>query len=197
MDKCRLLYDLWVLFTEEHSDYEVRMTAIDGKDSSPETAELIESVEDGASWQKDMDFLELCRIPFGCAVSEHHPLAQEAVFTPDMLEGQTVVVFERSPSQDLQTMCRQLEEKKIRVIRSGAFLPSTIWDSSYYHRILLVPLVWQDILFDVTIKPCRWDYTIPYGIFSRKDLSSSAKDFLNYIRDVYSPGSTRKIIPVF
>ena len=44
MEKCRLLYDLWVLFSEEDKTCEIQMVNIDASHRIPDRTDMIESV---------------------------------------------------------------------------------------------------------------------------------------------------------
>ena len=195
-EKCRLLYELWVLFSMETKAYDIRMVSIEDKRSGLEEAELIESIASEAPWQNDMSFLELCQVPYGFAVAKGHPLEQSPCIDPETLAGQTIAVIRQSPADPAYAACQELERIGANLLYYEAFSPSIIWDCSYYRRMLMVPVVWSDILFDVTVKPCRWTYSVPYGIFCRHELSEPAKEFLEFIRQTYQDGE-KQIIPVF
>ena len=197
IEKCRLLYELWVLFTMKNNAYEIRMISIEDKQKGLQEAELVESICSRAAWQRDLDFLELTTIPYGFAVAKDHPMAGKKQFTPKEMKGQTVAVICQGKADPVSPACAELEEAGAEVLYYDAFSPSIIWDCSYYHRMLLAPLVWDDVLFDVTVKPCTWDYTVPYGIFYKKDLSEQAAEFLAFIRETYREGSSMPIVPVF
>lgn len=197
IEKCRLLYELWVLFTMKNKVYEIRMITIEDKQKGMQEAELVESICSGAAWQRDLEFLEFGRIPYGFAVSKDHPLAGKKQFVPEELKGQTVAVICQGKTDPVIPACREVEKAGAEVLYYEAFSPSIIWDCSYYHRMLLVPVIWDDVLFDVTVKPCSWDFSVPYGIFYRKDLSGPAAEFLSFIRETCRKGSSQLIAPVF
>ena len=74
MERCRLLYDLWILFSAEEKDCQIQMLNIDIWHRIPERTDLIESVNSGVSWHQEWRFLEICKVPFGFAVADGHPL---------------------------------------------------------------------------------------------------------------------------
>ena len=196
-EKCRLLYELWVLFSMESKKYEIRMITMDDRYGGLRGADLVESVRSCAPWQKDMDFLELCRVPYGFAVAKSHPFADKQIITMADIKGQTIAVFRQGLSDPVNCVCSVLEEGGADLRCYDTFSPSIIWDCSYYHWLLLVPTIWKDIIFDMTVKPCPWDYTVPYGIFYRKDLSAPAAEFLFFIRETCREGEINRIIPTF
>lgn len=195
-EKCRLLYELWVLFSMESKKYEIRMITMDDWHGSPRGADLVESVHNCAPWQKEMDFLELCRVPYGLAVAKSHPLADKKIITMEDIKGQTIAVLRQGSADPVNRVVAVLEEAGADMRCYDAFSPSVIWDCSYYRWLLLIPAVWEDIIFDMTVRPCRWDYTVPYGIFYRKDLSAPAAEFLSFIRETYREDGTSRIVPV-
>ena len=196
-EKCRLLYELWVLFSMESQKYEVRMITMDDRYGGLRGADLVESVRNCAPWQKDMDFLELCSVPYGFAVAKSHPFVNKKIITMADIKGQTIAVLRQGTADPVNRVCDILEEAGSDVRCYDAFSPSVIWDCSYYHWLLLIPSIWEDIIFDMTVKPCRWNYTVPYGIFYRRDLSAPAAEFLFFIRETYREDGTSQIVPVF
>ena len=90
LEKCRLLYDLWVLFSAEEPGCQIRMSNIDVEHHIPENTDLIESFNSEAFWMREWSFLEICQVPFGFAVVRDHPLAGKALLTLDDLRGKTV-----------------------------------------------------------------------------------------------------------
>ena len=196
-DKCRLLYELWVLFSMENKKYEVRMITLDDRNGELRGVDLIESVHNCAPWQKNMDFLELCRVPYGLAVAKSHPFAGKKMITMADIKGQTIAVLRKGTVDPVNHVVASLEEAGADMRCYDTFSPSVIWDCSYYQWLLLIPAVWEDIIFDMTVKLCRWDYTIPYGIFYRRDLSAPASEFLSFIRETYREDGSSRIVPVF
>ena len=85
MEKCRLLYDLWVLFSANDTNCEIQMLNIDAWHRIPERTDLIESVHGNVDWVKEWEFYEICKVPFGFAVANNHPLAGKKVITCDDL----------------------------------------------------------------------------------------------------------------
>ena len=195
-EKCRLLYELWVLFSMESKKYEVRMITMDEMHDGLKRADLIECVHNCAPWQKNMDFLELCRVPYGFAVAKSHPFENKKMITMANIKGQTVAVLRQGTADPVNRVCHVLEEAGADMRYYDAFSPSVIWDCSYYKWLLLIPAVWEDIIFDMTVRPCQWDYTVPYGIFYRKDLSVPAAEFLAFIRETYREDGASRIVPV-
>ena len=181
-EKCRMLYDLWVLFSMESHKYDIRMVSIENKHTSLADAQLIESIANGARWQKEMDFLELRQIPYGFAIARGHPLEHCSRLSLEDMAGQTIAVIRQSSEDPANAACADLEKHDANLLYYDAFSPSIIWDCSYYRRMLMVPVIWEDILFDVTIKPCEWEHSVPYGIFSKKEISQPAAEFLAFIR---------------
>ena len=183
MEKCRVLYDLWVLFSQEkHNNYEVRLVSINTGLLDLEEAELVECVRDNAPWQHGWNFLEFCRIPFGCAVAADHPLAEKDHFTYEDLRGQEVILLNRGNVAQGRALEQDLEAHGARVIQHQECSGGLIWECSIKKQIMVVPCCWDDVLFDLNVKPCNWHYTIPYGLFYRPDCSPQLREFLSFVR---------------
>ena len=75
-EKCRLLYDLWMLFSPRNTNYDIRLVRAQSSGEMPLQAQIVEGYLDGAAWQAGWEFLEICEIPLCCAVAKDHPLAK-------------------------------------------------------------------------------------------------------------------------
>ena len=148
----------------------------------PDGAELVESVKDNARWQQGWDFLELSRVPIGCAVSRDHPLFDRECFTLEDLRGSHVLLLDRGNSSVYQEIERVLASQGIPFEIHRECSGSLIWDCSIHHHIMIVPACWEDILFDLKVKPCTWDFTVPYGFFYQRNPSPPLREFIAFIK---------------
>ena len=196
MEKCRLLFDLWMLFYRKYQKYKVQLVNFEIDPNAPAQAELVECVKDNALWQKGWNFLEICRVPLGAAVGKNHPLAGKSLLTLEDLKGTEVVVVERGIGALLPLVCETLREEKIVFDHQPAFGSSLIWECSAGNKALLAPLCWDDVIPDMKMKPCKWDFALPYGVFYKSSLSEPSQRFLTFIRDLYSGTEETEIIPV-
>ena len=90
LEKCRLLYDLWVLFSAEEKGCGIEMVNINMGQGIPEKADLIESLNSGVPWMREWQFFEICKVPFGCAMVRDHPLAKKERISFEDLRDETV-----------------------------------------------------------------------------------------------------------
>lgn len=197
MEKSRLLYNLWVLFAENHPDYEIKMVPIDSIHTIPEKADLIESVNGGMEWSTGWEFLELMRIPFGIAFPADHPMAKRRTIRPEELSGMEVVSINTGTTADISHMIEDLRAHGARVLffreENGS---SILWETSFRRHILVVPMCWQDILINMHVCGCTWTHTMPYGIFHRPAPAPGVQEFLDFIIQTYSTGNRQGIVPV-
>ena len=195
-EKCRLLYDLWVLFSEEVKGYEIQMVNIFLGQTIPAKTDLIESVNSGIYWMNEWEFLKICDVPFAFAVPAGHRLASQSVISLPDLRGEKVLSLEHGNSPVVEPILRTLTDNGIQVDYPARVSASVLWESSFRNSILLVPACWGDILLNMKVIPCRWDYTIPYGIFYRKDPRKDVERFLEFVKQVYSGKYPGEIVPV-
>ena len=194
MEKCRLLYDLWVLFAEKEKDFSIKMVNIDSGHTIPSRTDLVESVNGEVPWTKNWEFMEICQVPFGFAFSMDHPLAKKKILTLDDLGEETVVSINKGSSERILCMLNTLRDAGINLLIREAADSSTIWECAFHHYVLVAPLCWEDILINMHMRPCRWDHSIPYGIFYRHDPSPAVMRFLDFIRLVYAEQDPRETV---
>jgi DNA-binding transcriptional LysR family regulator len=195
--KVRLLYELWVLFTGEGHDYDIRMVNMDKGPEHMREAELVECVYADLPWQADWDFLKVCDMALGCAVPKHHPLAAKKKLSYEDLKGSTVAIMKHGNSQQWERLCADMEAHEIHLIETGEFEGTFIWECACKQYFILAPMCWQDILFDNVVLPCNWDYTLSYGFCYRRDPSAPVREFLDFIQEVYYGKNWKGAVPVF
>ncbi len=197
MERVRLLYDLWVLFSEEEEKAcTIRMTNIDIGHNIPADTDLIESVNSGIPWMRDWEFLEICRTSFGFAVTRDHPLAAKERFSLADLKGWTVTTLEEGSCDAIVRLIALLRREGIRVIQPERNNTNPLWESAFSRNVLLVPECWSDILINMVVIPFEFEFSLPYGIFYRKNPQPAVKRFLDFIAATYREGNTRGIVPV-
>lgn len=196
MEKIRLLYELWVLFSAENRNCEIQMLNIDAMHNIPERTDLIESVNSDISWQQTWQFFEICKVPFGFAVAHNHPLASRSVLMAEDLKDQTVLSLNSGSNAVLQDLLRFLKNEKIPVsIHSGPEV-NPLWATGFSRDVLLVPLCWKDILINAVTIPFEKEFLLPYGVFYRPEPQPAVQQFLEFIFATYGEGNASGIVPV-
>ena len=192
LEKCRLLYDLWILFSEHEKNYEIKMVTIDQDHAVPDRADLVESVNGHMPWARDFRFLEICQVPFGFAFSKDHPLAEKEIITPEDLRGEAIYSLNTGSSAEISSMLQELRDAGALLNFQIGAVTSNLWEISFQKKVLVVPICWEDILLHMTVRPCTWNHTIPYGIFYRPNPSPAASKFLDFIREAYRGTDPKK-----
>ena len=196
MEKIRLLYELWVLFSEEEKDCEIQMVNIDAAHNIPANTDLIESINSGIDWMREWEFFEICRVPFGFAVANNHPLAQKKLIRQNDLAGQTVMTINEGSCDVVAELLDLLRRSHAQVVFPGRHSTNPLWESAFRRDALLVPMCWNDILINMTVIPFEFDYSLPYGIFYRSQPHASVQRFLDFIKLTYGEGNSHGIVPV-
>ena len=196
MEKCRLLYDLWVLFSAENRNCEIQMLNIDAWHRIPERADLVESINSNIAWQQDWEFIEICKVPFAFAVASSHPLASRKFLTLDDLRGETILTLNDNSCESVTALISLLRSTGIRVICHNGPEVNPLWESGFRNDILLVPLCWHDILINTVTIPFEQEFLLPYGIFYRPNPSPAVRRFLEFIRKTYDEGNRGGIVPL-
>ena len=195
-EKCRLLYDLWTLYSQINPDSKIEMVNINTDIDVPCSVDLIESINSGLAWMRGWDFLEICRVPIGIAMEKTDPLARKKIISISDLAGREVVAFKNAEFEGKAPALRILRDVGAVLGWMEAPSPSAFWECVFQHRLLLVAMCWSDILAGPTLRPIQWDIAFPYGIFSRPDARSQVTDFLTFIRTTYAGTNPNDIVPV-
>ena len=196
LEKCRLLYDLWVLFSAEVPDCRIQMVNIDVGQQIPESTDLIESINSSIPWMRNWQFLEICQVPFGCAFVRDHPLAKKSSITPEDLRGETVITINNGTCDTITELLKYLRESGADVLYQFGSGMNMFWESAFTGHVQLVPMCFHDILINMTVVPLHPCYSLPYGIFYRANPSPPVQKFLDFIRLTYGEGNSSGIVPV-
>ena len=186
LEKCRVFYDFWVLFSQGNTETTVQLRQIDTRFPIPKDIDFIESLYTGAPWQAGWEYLELGRTPVGLAMAKDHPLYQKGVLTYEDLQEYTVVLQRSGEnSATLSDLRLALEEHGIRTVERSGFSSDVVWDASIQKQLLVMPACFQDVILDMSIFPMSWDYSISYGFFYRPEASALSISFLRFVRETY------------
>ena len=196
IEKCRLLYELWMLYSSENDDVKINMVPIDPEHHIHTKTDLIESINSDVPWMKEWDFIKICDVRFGIAASERHSLSKKDLLSWADLRGETVTCFKDDSSPVLQEMFTIMKEYDIKLDIKDYPNHSILWGSGFRDQLMLVPMCWNDIIAGMRIIPCTWNYTLPYGIFYRKHPTQTVRGFLKFIRKTYNEGNDQGIVPV-
>lgn len=194
-EKCRLLYDLWILFTPGNTRYDIRLEVALNRLEMPRQAQLVESIKDGAAWQRGWQFLEFFKSPLYCGVVKDHPLAGKTFITMQDLREHGIMFIDRSANEESKPLRDQLLQEKIPFESRPEWTGSLVWECSIQKRVLVVPACWNDILVDLLLIPCALDASVPYGFFYRNNPSAPLAEFLDFVRDIYSGTNPDTIVP--
>lgn len=196
LERCRLLYDLWTLYSQTNPASRIQMVNVTTESGVPDCADLLESVNSGVPWMRGWDFLEICRVPFGIAMEAAHPLAEKPRLRPEDLSGQPVVTFRDTDSECILALHRLLEQVGAELLWQDVPSHSIFWECAFHHRLLLAPMCWNDILPGLTLRPVAWSCALPYGIFSRPGPRPEVARFLKFIRGTYAGDNPDDIVPM-
>ena len=196
LEKCRLLYDLWVLFSQDNQNCRIQMVNIDVGHEIPEGTDLIESLNSNIPWMRDWEFLQICEVPFGCAFVRDHPLAKKDLITVEDLRGETVRTINDGTCETITNLLKLLRENGVDVVYNFGSGMNIFWESAFRRDVQLVPMCFHDILINMTVVPFEPSFSLPYGIFHRPNPKGAVKKFLEFITLTYSSGNADGIVPV-
>ncbi len=189
LQRCRLFYPLWSRFDAEHPGCSVRIQNFGNALTPCRSVDLIEALKDGEAWQSEYSFLPLCRVPLVCAVPRDHPLAGKASLTMDDLRSNILVTIRPGLSEELDRFRTDMQKQGVRVLSVDQYDLSTFTLCNVNHYVLQTPACWQDIHPDLITVPCSWDYSLPYGFFTRADAAEPAARFLAFVKEQLENGT--------
>lgn len=196
MEKCRLLYELWMLFSETNRSCEIQMLNIDAWHRIPERTDLVESVYSNNEWERGWEFYEICKIPFGFAVANSHPLSTKKLLTLQDLQNQTVLTLNTGSCDEIRSILTCLKNAGVSVVHHNGPEVNPLWESGFRKDILLIPQCWKDIVINSVTIPFEKEFLLPYGVFYRPEPHGAVKRFLDFIFLTYGDGNASGIVPV-
>lgn len=150
--------------------------------SSYASADLMEYINDGTGWQKNMDFLELCQIPVACGVPIWHPLAEKEVLTISDLIGQTLVVSRDGFLENVSRVNRAAAAAGVLVREVPAYTHTIINTCVLNGELIQIPYCARKIHPSVKTILCDWKLSLPYGFFYQKKPKPEVEEFLDFVR---------------
>lgn len=195
--KVRLLFDLWVLFSEVNKKYDLHMMLIDHDIRNIPDADLVEGFKAGTLWDSEMDFFKICDMPLGCAVDKHDPLYYKKILTYDDLKNRTLITNIFAVKEKKDELYKDLESHGILCKTTEAFSPNIFLETAMKHYVLQIPICMQDVMPDLKIIPVEWKYSVDYGLFYRKKHSPAVEELIRFIRGIYNGTIDCGVVPVF
>lgn len=183
----RLFFQLWNEYTRQNPD--ARAVFVEPASNEPRaigsayaSMDLMEYMNDGAGWQKELEFLELCRIPIACAVPQGHRLAGRDLLTVEDMVGEVLVVARDGFLENLSRVNRQAAAAGVLVREVPAYTNTMVNQCVLNGDLIQVPYCARKIHPSVETVLCNWDLDLPYGFFYQKNPRREVAEFLAYVR---------------
>lgn len=144
---------------------------------------VIENYEMWAIEEFNLDVVHLYELPMSCAVSIYSDLYSKDILKLEDLYGKTVSVWNHKRSSiyyDMRTLLGKHPQIKVKDI---PFEDERAFDSKN-DEILLGQLTWNGINPFYKMIPLDIDYTVPYGIWYRKNPSPKVKAFIEKVKKI-------------
>ena len=178
LQKCRAFTPIWKAFKEINPSCNVTMAPL----TLQQDADLVECVQDGQSWQKNMQFLPLLECPLVCAVPGDHPLENKEKLTLDDLRTTPLVTIRRNLSAPIARFVKEMQANGIQVIEVSGYDMSVFSFCQTNGYLLQIPYIWKDLYPSMKAIPCDWDYALPYGFFYRKNAAYPLTEFIQFTK---------------
>lgn len=197
LQKVRLVYELWVLFSTKYPEYNISMINMQTSDAKKNHADLVEGILTNADWQQEWRFMKICDMPLGIGVPRNHPLSAKKKLTYDDLKNETIVSLPAKLATHLNVLVEDMKEHQLKVKEVEEYNLAVFSECAYRNYLIQAPLCWQDVLPDQVMISCEWPHTVPYGLFYQQRPSMAVLEFLNFVRRVYDGSEDVDMVPVF
>ncbi len=196
LQKARLLFDLWVLFSDRNKDVDIRLVNVQSLEEALGTCDILEGAFWGYAWQKDKDFLKVCDVQLGIGMPNGHPLWSKKELSVGDFKGMTVLMPDHTLSSELNSLYEQLKLGQVLVREIEAITMGVMWECSCNQYLLVAPMCMQDVFSELTMRHCKWNYTIPYGFITERGKTPALQEFLDFTKGVYDGSVDAGIVPI-
>lgn len=186
VEQCRLFYRWWNCFTEGNPNYHVKLKPIQsmGNEAEREGVDIIEGVYVGDMCGDTMDFLPLTTVPIVHGVWKGHPLAKKKLLRYEDMKGQTLVTLSGPGLSDhIVQLRKEAEQRGIRIVTAQYYDISTFAMCAVNGYIMQMPLTDKYAHSEFVAIPSDWNYTLPYGLYYRKDSSPLVQKFVQFMEE--------------
>ena len=176
----------WTLYTTDKANYHAKFWPISsiGNQKEWDEIDIMEGAYVGNLTTEKFDFLALTTVPIAHAVWKDHPLANKKILRYEDMQGQTLITLGGSHLiEQIRGLPKLARKHGINVITKEYYDASTFSMCITNGYIIQIPLCEQYSQPDLVTIPCDWDYTVPYGLYYRKDASPVVKDFIRFIQE--------------
>lgn len=132
---------------------------------------------------RNCDGLELCHVPFCCAMNSEHTLAKKEKLQLSDLYGENLLLMHRGWSRYVDGLREDLLENhpEIQIVDFDFYSIDIFNHCQNSNDILLVIGAWKNIHPLLKVIPVEWEHTIPYGILHSSTPSKTVQCLLNEV----------------
>ena len=146
--------------------------------------DIIEGVYVGDLCSDEFEFLQLTTVPLVHAVWKGHPLATKKILRYEDMRGETMVTLAGDNLSDhIKQLRVEAEEYGIHVITTEYYDIATFTMCVVNGYILQTPISSRYAHSEMVTIPCDWTYTLPYGLYYRKNASPLLKSFISFVSE--------------
>lgn len=186
--RMRFFYEFWTNYSAQHPDqavelYEAANSSYEEINKTYRHADIVEFPLIGADWQKDKEFIEICKCPIVIGVPPRHPLASRSQLSFTDLADYDVVIHNQ-PFLDLfGDHWPKLKEIVPQIEILPVYTNSTIANCIMKNRLIFLLQCSASVYHDLKIIPLDWDFAVPYGFFYTKKPDYVVESFLAYAKE--------------
>ncbi len=148
--------------------------------------DLFEGSYGSISWKSKSRFLQLARVPVGCAMSRHHHLAGREKITMEDLNGEHLIILVEGISSEWDDIRREIERAvpDAHIIDSSFYRLDTFALCETKSYVLITKSVHRDIHNDLVTIPLETYLTIPHGLTYALNPTDATTKFLEIVKEI-------------
>lgn len=189
---CKTIIERWLPVSQKYPNIKLQIISFEDShqtwiktlENLGNEIDIIASIFPSTLWGNRCQVLKLTDLPLCCAVSRNHPLANKKSLTFQDLYGETLIMVERGDTSYIDLLRDEIENNHPQIhIHDVPYYDTSVFNQCEIMNGLLVTInTWQELHPSLITIPCKWNYTVPYGLVYSLQPTNSVKKFIDAMK---------------